>query len=258
MGWQPIGKTWEALPWRGEAAALVDSGEPAARGGGEEVLGRHGDVVSSIREQRGGVAHRGGCSMAVGGQPEGIGVERVADGRWWPVVGAGRRSVSGWCSGWCRRGQRRTSAGWRHGGSWRQRRSSDSSLRHLCSMTRWLAQDWKVEEALVAQLLGCSRHNGRAQSTAANLMRSASRETRQHKESGTERGSLRRELAADKGGRGRGWSATHVEAVLHDRRVEVGGRWHGGMAARGERGDGATCALGYAAGATDMWALWSI
>jgi hypothetical protein len=52
------------------------------------------------------------------------------------------------------------------------------------------------------------------------------------------------ELAADKGGRGRGWSAAHVEAVLHGRRVEVGGRWRGGVAARGERGDEATRALG--------------
>jgi hypothetical protein len=41
-------------------------GESAVQGGGEEVLGRHGDVVNSIREQRGGVAHRGGCSTAVG------------------------------------------------------------------------------------------------------------------------------------------------------------------------------------------------
>jgi hypothetical protein len=50
------------------------------------------------------------------------------------------------------------------------------------------------------------------------------------------------ELAADKGGRGR--SAAHVEVVLHGRRVGVGGRWHGGVAARGERGDEATHALG--------------
>jgi hypothetical protein len=35
-----------------------------------------------------------------------------------------------------------------------------------------------------------------------------------------------------------------VEAVLHGRRVEVGGRWHGGVAARGEHGDEATRALG--------------
>jgi hypothetical protein len=64
-----------------EAAAPVDSGEPAARGGGKEVLGRHGDMVNSIREQRGGVAHRGGCSMAVGSRSEGIGVEGVDGGR---------------------------------------------------------------------------------------------------------------------------------------------------------------------------------
>jgi hypothetical protein len=50
------------------------------------------------------------------------------------------------------------------------------------------------------------------------------------------------ELAADKGGRG--WSATHMEVVLHGRRMEVGRRWHGGAAARGERGDEAARALG--------------
>jgi hypothetical protein len=52
------------------------------------------------------------------------------------------------------------------------------------------------------------------------------------------------ELVADKGGRGRGWSAAHVEAVLHGWRVEVGERWHGGVATRGERGDEATRVLG--------------
>jgi hypothetical protein len=83
------------------------------------VLGRHGDVVNSIREQRGGVAHRGGCSTAVGGRPEGIRAEGVASGHWRLVVGAGRRSASGLYSGWCRCGWRRTGAGWRRGGSWR-------------------------------------------------------------------------------------------------------------------------------------------
>jgi hypothetical protein len=52
------------------------------------------------------------------------------------------------------------------------------------------------------------------------------------------------ELTADKSGRGRGWSAAHVELVLRGRRVEVGGRWRGGVAARGERGDEATRTLG--------------
>jgi hypothetical protein len=114
---QPSRGNRGGLPWRGEAAASVDSGEPAARGGGKEVLGRHGDMVNSIREQRGGVAHCGGCSTAVGGWPEGIGAEGVDGGRWWPVVGAGRRPVSGRCSGWCRRGRRRTGVGWRREGS---------------------------------------------------------------------------------------------------------------------------------------------
>jgi hypothetical protein len=42
----------------------------------------------------------------------------------------------------------------------------------------------------VAQLLGRSRRSGRARSTAADLARAESRGSRQHKESGTERGSL--------------------------------------------------------------------
>jgi hypothetical protein len=192
MGWQPTVEAGELAHGARVVAAPVDSGEPAARGGGEEVLGRHGDVVNSIWEQRGGVAHRGCCSTAVGGQPEGIGAEGVAGGRWRLVVGVGRRPASGRCSGWCRRGQRRTGAGWRHGGSWRQRRSSGSSLRRLCSTTRWLAQDWKVEEAPVAQLLGRSRCSGRARSMATDLTRTESRGMRPHEESGTERGSLRR------------------------------------------------------------------
>jgi hypothetical protein len=94
------------------------------------------------------------------------------------------------------------------------------------------------------QLLGRSRRSGRAQLTAVDLMCVESRGMRRHEESGTKRGSLRRELAVDKGGRGRGWSAAHMEAVLHDRRVEVGGRWHGVMAACGERSDEATRTLG--------------
>jgi hypothetical protein len=93
------------------------------------MLGRHGDVVNSSRRQRGVVAHRGGCSTALGGQPEGIGVEGVASYHWWPGVGAKRRSVPGRCSGWRRRGWRRTGAGWRHGGPRRWWRSSGSTLR---------------------------------------------------------------------------------------------------------------------------------
>jgi hypothetical protein len=59
MGWQPTGKIGEALPWHGEAAALVDSGEPAARGGGETdqeqagvewcpILGSEGGVLTGV------------------------------------------------------------------------------------------------------------------------------------------------------------------------------------------------------------------
>jgi hypothetical protein len=93
----------------------------------------------------------------------------------------------------------------------------------------------------VAQLLGCPRHSGTARSTAAKLARRAE-----------ERGGMNRmeregealsvELATDKVGRGR--SAAHVEVVLHGQRVVVGGRWRDNAAARGERGDEATHALG--------------
>jgi hypothetical protein len=59
MGWQPTGKTGEALPWRGEAAAPVDFGEPVARGGGETdqkqagvewcpILGLEGGVLTGV------------------------------------------------------------------------------------------------------------------------------------------------------------------------------------------------------------------
>jgi len=37
MGWQPTAEAGEALPWRGEAAAPVDSGEPAAWTVGKQV-----------------------------------------------------------------------------------------------------------------------------------------------------------------------------------------------------------------------------
>jgi hypothetical protein len=89
----------------------VDGGE--AQGA---ALGQHGDVVNSIHGQWGGVAHRGGCSMVVGGRPQGIGVEEVAGGRWRSGVGAGRR----------------TGAGWHCRGPWQRRRSSGSTLRRLC------------------------------------------------------------------------------------------------------------------------------
>jgi hypothetical protein len=68
-------------------------------GGKGGALWRHGDMVNSIRGQRGGVAHRGCCSTTVGGRPDGIGMEGVASARWRPGVGAGRHPVPGWCSG---------------------------------------------------------------------------------------------------------------------------------------------------------------
>jgi hypothetical protein len=89
-------------------------------------------VVNSIRGQWRGVAHRGCCSTEVGGQPKGIGVERVAGGHWRPGVGAGRRPAPGQCSGWRRRGHRRTGAGWRRGVPWWRRCSSGSTLQRLC------------------------------------------------------------------------------------------------------------------------------
>jgi hypothetical protein len=64
------------MAWGGGAGQIP--GESAVRGGNEEVLGRHDDVVNSIREQRGGVAHRGGCSTAVG--------RRGSVRRGWPTV----------------------------------------------------------------------------------------------------------------------------------------------------------------------------
>jgi hypothetical protein len=100
LGWWPItaeqGNTlsqqrrWQR-PYR-----LQLGGGGGGKGG---VLGRHDDVVISIRGQRGGVAHRGGCSAVVGGRPEGIDVEGVAGDRWRPGVGAGRRPAIGRCSG---------------------------------------------------------------------------------------------------------------------------------------------------------------
>jgi hypothetical protein len=120
-----------AQPTAALAAALP---APACRQRGDKggVLGRHDDVVNSIQGQRGGVAHQGYCSTAVGSWPEGIGVEGVVGGRWQLGVGAGRRPTPGRCSGWCRRGRRRTGARWHRGGPWWRRRSSGRTLRCLC------------------------------------------------------------------------------------------------------------------------------
>jgi hypothetical protein len=51
-------------------AVAANPGMPAAGAVRGAALGRHDDVVNSFWGQRGGVAHRGGCSMAVGGRPK--------------------------------------------------------------------------------------------------------------------------------------------------------------------------------------------
>jgi hypothetical protein len=51
MGWQPTGKTGEALPWHGEAAALVDSSETDQEQAGVEwcpILGSEGGVLTGV------------------------------------------------------------------------------------------------------------------------------------------------------------------------------------------------------------------
>jgi hypothetical protein len=50
------------------AAVAANLGKPAAGAVRGSALGRHGDVVNSFGGQRGGVAHRGGCSTAMGGR----------------------------------------------------------------------------------------------------------------------------------------------------------------------------------------------
>jgi hypothetical protein len=52
------------------AAVAANPGKLAAGVVRGVALGRHGDVVNSYRRQRGGVAHRGDCSVKVGGQPK--------------------------------------------------------------------------------------------------------------------------------------------------------------------------------------------
>jgi hypothetical protein len=51
-------------------AVATNPGKPAAGAVQGAALGWHSDVVNSFRGQRGGVAHRGGCSMVVGGRPK--------------------------------------------------------------------------------------------------------------------------------------------------------------------------------------------
>jgi hypothetical protein len=102
---------------------------------------------------------------------------------------------------------------------------------------RWRRRPWRSCSNAQGAVVGLDRRQ--------LISRARRAEERGGTKSVERRGDVFRvELAADKGGRGRGWSAAHVEAVLHGRRVEVDGRWCGGVAVRGERGDEATRALG--------------
>jgi hypothetical protein len=176
LGCQPEWETGE-----GDCSTADGGGGCQSRqaGGGEArraALGSHDNVVNSIRGQRRGVAHRGGCSMAVGSWSEGISMEGVVSGRWWPAVGAGRRPVPGRCSGWQRRGRRRTGAGWRPRGGGNA--APVAPFNAFTSTTMELAWGWKLEEAPVAQLLGLSRRSSTARSMAVDLACVESRGTR--------------------------------------------------------------------------------
>jgi hypothetical protein len=93
---------------------------------------------------------------------------------------------------------------------------------------------------------GCS--GGRRGGPRHGARAAAERQREVEEQSGLGAGSEWRNLVSprresrDKGGRG--WSAAHMEVVLHGRCMGVGGRWHDGVAARGERGDEATRVLG--------------
>jgi hypothetical protein len=52
------------------AAVAANLGKPAVGAIQGAVLRRHDDVVKSFRGQRGGVAHRGGCSTVMGDRPK--------------------------------------------------------------------------------------------------------------------------------------------------------------------------------------------
>jgi hypothetical protein len=176
----------------------------------------------------------------VGGRPEGIDREGMADGHWRPGVGAGRRP-----------GGARGSADVAGGGPVRTSivealDGSGATPVALFGVStrrqgrwlrtgRWRRRPWH----------SCSGAQGAAVGLGRRWL--ISRTQRAEKWGGTNRmeqegEALDVELTADKGGRGR--SAAHVEVVLHGRRVEVGGRWRSGRAARGECSDEATCALG--------------
>jgi hypothetical protein len=163
--------------------------------------------------------------LLYGGRPEGIGAEGVADGRWRLVVGAGRRpgdarggaDVAGGGPVWAGAAEALGGSGAapvalfgvsaRRQGGW-------------LGTLRWRRRPWR----------NCSGAQGAA--VGLGRRRLISRARRAEERGGTKRVERRGEvsgveLTADKGGRGRGWSAAHVEAVLHGRRVEVGGRWRG-------------------------------
>jgi hypothetical protein len=166
-------------------------------------------------------AHCGGCSTAVGGRPEGMagGARGGADvaGRG-PVRAGVAEALDG--SGTAPVAlfgvSARRQGGWLRTGKWRRRPW------HSCSGAQGAAvrpgRRWLSSRARRAEERGGTNRMEREGET------------------------LGVELTADKGGRGR--SAAHVEVVLHGRCVGVGGRWRGGVAARGERGDEATRVLG--------------
>jgi hypothetical protein len=197
-------------------------------------------MVTSIWGEGRQEAHRGGCSMAVGGRLEGIGAEGMAGGRWRLGVGAGRHPCG------ARGGADVAGGGLMRAGIAEALGDCGAALVALFGVSarqqvgwlrtgRWRRRLWR----------NCSG----AQGTAVRRGRwwLSSRARRVVERGGTnkmerEGEALGVELATDKGGRGR--RAAHVEVVLHGRRVGVGGRWHGSMATRGERGDEATHALG--------------
>jgi hypothetical protein len=110
--------------WRRPCRLRLASGGDGKGG----ALGRHGDVVNSIRGQQGGVAHRGNCSTAVGGRPEGNGGGGGVRGRWSTARSAGRWYTVARCS-WRlwgpRRGTRGSATWWLDGGRTRQRSGGD-------------------------------------------------------------------------------------------------------------------------------------
>jgi hypothetical protein len=157
------------------------------------------------------VAHRGGCSTAVGDWPEGIGAEGMAGGHWRPGVGAGRRP------GGARGGADVAGGGPMRAGVAEALGGSGTAPVALFSVSarqqggwlgtgRWRRRLWR----------NCSGAQGAE--VRPDRWRLSSRARRAEERGGTNRieregEALRVELATDKGGRG--WSAVHVEVVLH-------------------------------------------